>query len=125
MLGASRLAVFWRVVLPQLRPGLIAAWLTTFIVCMRELVASILLLPPGTDTTATFIFNQFEQGDISAAWPWPLSLSFQFDCLNRFSTAPGSPHKLTGSEPPMILGGPASTAKVRAISVRLDHRLIR
>lgn len=67
ILGASRLAVFWRVVLPQLRPGLIAAWLTTFIVCMRELVASILLLPPGTDTTATFIFNQFEQGDISAA----------------------------------------------------------
>ena len=34
---------------------------------MRELVASILLLPPGTDTTATFIFNQFEQGDISVA----------------------------------------------------------
>lgn len=67
ILGASRIAVFWSIVLPQLRPGLIAAWLTTFIVCMRELVASILLLPPGTDTTATFIFNQFEQGDISAA----------------------------------------------------------
>ncbi|MCC5841746.1 MAG: iron ABC transporter permease [Opitutales bacterium] len=67
ILGASRLGVFWRIVLPQLRPGLIAAWLTTFIVCMRELVASILLLPPGVDTTATFIFNQFEQGDISAA----------------------------------------------------------
>ncbi len=67
ILGASRLTVFRRVVLPQLRPALVAAWLTTFIVCMRELVASILLLPPGVDTTATFIFNQFEQGDISAA----------------------------------------------------------
>jgi iron(III) transport system permease protein len=67
ILGASRLAIFWKVVIPQLRPGLIAAWLTTFIVCMRELVASILLLPPGVDTTATFIFNQFEQGDISSA----------------------------------------------------------
>ncbi|MCC5807131.1 MAG: iron ABC transporter permease [Opitutales bacterium] len=67
VLGASPLTVFRRIVLPQLRPALVAAWLTTFIVCMRELVASILLLPPGVDTTATFIFNQFEQGDISAA----------------------------------------------------------
>lgn len=67
MLGASRATVFTRVVLPRLRPALLAAWLTTFIVCMRELVASILLLPPGVDTTATFIFNQFEQGDISEA----------------------------------------------------------
>lgn len=67
ILGAGRARVFISVVLPQLRPALLAAWLTTFIVCMRELVASILLLPPGTDTTATFIFNQFEQGDISVA----------------------------------------------------------
>ena len=67
VLGASRFTIFTRVVLPRLKPALLAAWLTTFIVCMRELVASILLLPPGTDTTATFIFNQFEQGDLSVA----------------------------------------------------------
>lgn len=67
MFNAGRFTIFTRVVLPRLRPALLAAWLTTFIVCMRELVASILLLPPGTDTTATFIFNQFEQGDITTA----------------------------------------------------------
>ncbi|MFV8835185.1 iron ABC transporter permease [Aquisalimonas sp.] len=67
MLGAGRATVFTRIVLPRLRPALLAAWLTTFIVCMRELVASILLLPPGVDTTATFIFNQFEQGEIAIA----------------------------------------------------------
>lgn len=67
ILGARRSTVFLRIVLPQLAPALGAAWLTTFIVCMRELVASILLLPPDVDTTATYIFNQFEQGDIAAA----------------------------------------------------------
>ncbi|AHK79979.1 hypothetical protein M911_13385 [Ectothiorhodospira haloalkaliphila] len=67
MLGAGRARVFFSIVLPQLKPALLAAWVTTFIVCMRELVASILLLPPGADTTATFIFNQFEQGDITMA----------------------------------------------------------
>ncbi len=65
--GAGPLRVLWSVVLPHLKPALLAAWVTTFIVCMRELVASILLLPPGVDTTATFIFNQFEQGDVSEA----------------------------------------------------------
>ena len=67
ILGAGRFTVFTRIVLPRLKPALLAAWLTTFIVCMRELVASILLLPPGVDTTATFIFNQFEQGAIAEA----------------------------------------------------------
>ncbi len=67
VLGASQATVFLRIVLPRLKPALAAAWLTTFIVCMRELVASILLLPPGVDVTATYIFNQFEQGDIAMA----------------------------------------------------------
>jgi len=66
-LGAGRARVFAQVALPHLAPALAAAWLTTFIVCMRELVASLLLLPAGVQTTATFVFNQFEQGDISAA----------------------------------------------------------
>ena len=66
-LGAGRVAVLARIVAPQLGPALAAAWLTTFIVCVRELVCSILLLPPGVETTATFIFNQFEQGDLSSA----------------------------------------------------------
>lgn len=65
--GANRWQVFRFIVLPQLKPALIAAWVTTFIVCMRELVASLLLLPPGVDTSSTFIFNQFEQGDIASA----------------------------------------------------------
>ncbi len=65
--GARPGRVVWSVVLPHLRPALLAAWITTFIVCMRELVASILLLPPGVDTSATFIFNQFEQGDVAEA----------------------------------------------------------
>jgi iron(III) transport system permease protein len=47
LLGAGRLTIFTRIVLPRLRPALLAAWITTFVVCMRELVASLLLLPPG------------------------------------------------------------------------------
>lgn len=66
-LGASRWRTIRTVTLPLLRPSLIAAWATTFVVCLRDLVASVMLLPPGVDTVGSFIFSQFEQGDIASA----------------------------------------------------------
>ncbi len=66
-LGASRWQTLRSVVFPMLRPALFAAWVTTFVVCMRDWVASIILLPPGVQTVGSFIFNQFDQGDISSA----------------------------------------------------------
>ncbi len=67
VLGASPWAVFRHIVLPLLKPGLIAAWMTTFIVCLRDWVASIILLPPGVQTIGSFIFTQFDQGNIGQA----------------------------------------------------------
>lgn len=55
------------VTLPLLCPSLIAAWATTFVVCLRNLVASVMLLPPGVDTVGSYIFSQSEQGDIASA----------------------------------------------------------
>jgi len=67
VMGASKWRVFIKIIFPLLRPYLIASWILSFIICVRELVASILLLPPGIETTATYIFSQFEQGGLSEA----------------------------------------------------------
>ncbi|EIP96930.1 ABC-type Fe3+ transport system, permease component [Opitutaceae bacterium TAV1] len=67
ILGAPRWRILAGIVLPLLRPALLAAWITTFVVCMRDLVASILLLPPGVQTVGSFIFTQFEQGNMARA----------------------------------------------------------
>ncbi len=67
VMGASKWRVFTKIIFPLLRPYLIASWILSFIISVRELVASILLLPPGLETTATYIFSQFEQGSISEA----------------------------------------------------------
>jgi iron(III) transport system permease protein len=67
VLGAGRWRVFAGIVLPLLRPALLAAWVTTFVVCMRDLVASVFLLPPGVQTVGSFIFSQFEQGNMARA----------------------------------------------------------
>jgi iron(III) transport system permease protein len=48
--GANWLQTLWFVLLPLLRPAIIAAWLMMFVICIRELGATILLYAQGTET---------------------------------------------------------------------------
>ena len=67
LLGASRARVWREIVLPLLRPALLAGWALTFVACVRDLVASVMLLPPGAHTVGSYIFTQFEQGEMARA----------------------------------------------------------
>jgi iron(III) transport system permease protein len=67
LLGASRGRVWREIVMPLLRPALLAGWALTFVACIRDLVASVMLLPPGMQTVGSYIFTQFEQGDMARA----------------------------------------------------------
>ncbi len=62
--GAGHFTAFRRIILPLLRPSLIAAMMLVFAIAMRELVASTLLVPVGSQTISTFIWRQFEQGSL-------------------------------------------------------------
>ncbi len=62
MSGASWATTFWRIVLPLLKPGLLAGWIYIVIVSIRELSASILLYSPGTEVVATVIWELWENG---------------------------------------------------------------
>ncbi|MEK0220479.1 ABC transporter permease [Bacillus proteolyticus] len=57
--------IFRKIILPLIIPGVLAGWAMTFTISIRELVASLLVLPPSVETSATFIFAQFEQGEVS------------------------------------------------------------
>jgi len=61
----NNIIVVVKVWLPLLAQGILAGWMMTFIISMRELVGSLLILPPSVETSATFIYSQFEQGDVS------------------------------------------------------------
>lgn len=56
----------FRIVLPLLSKSMLAAYLMAFIIAFRELVAALLILPPGMKTVSTYIFYQFEQGSTGA-----------------------------------------------------------
>jgi iron(III) transport system permease protein len=62
MSGAPWGTMFVRIILPLLKPGLLAGWIYVVIVSIRELSASILLYSPGTEVIATVIWELWENG---------------------------------------------------------------
>lgn len=62
MSGASWGTTFQRIVLPLLKPGLLAGWIYVVIVSIRELSTSILLYSPGTEVVSVLIWELWENG---------------------------------------------------------------
>ncbi len=60
--GAHSGQVLTRILGPMVAPHLFIAMLLVFAIASRELVASVMLAPPGVKTVSTYIFNQFAQG---------------------------------------------------------------
>ena len=63
--GGKTLYLLRRIILPLLLPGILAGWMMTFIISIRELVAALMILPPAMQTSATYIYAQFEQGNLA------------------------------------------------------------
>lgn len=59
-LGASALTVFFRVTLPMIKPGIIAAALFSFVVSFIDLEKSIFLVGPGKTTLQIALVNYLE-----------------------------------------------------------------
>jgi iron(III) transport system permease protein len=62
MSGASWFTTFWRVILPLLKPGLVAGWIYVMLLSIRELSSSILLYSPGTEVVSVVIWELWENG---------------------------------------------------------------
>ena len=62
-LGSKTAAVVWRVYLPLLRPGLLAAALLALVDVMKEMPATMLLRPFGWDTLAVRIYEMTSEGE--------------------------------------------------------------
>lgn len=60
-LGASRWAVFLRIVLPRIRTGVIGGWMLAFIQSFDELTMTVFVATPGTTTLPVAMYNQIAQ----------------------------------------------------------------
>jgi len=68
--GARPIAVLRRVTLPLASPGIAAGAALVFLTCMKELPATLLLRPLGTDTLATRLWTETGVSAFSAAAPY-------------------------------------------------------
>jgi iron(III) transport system permease protein len=55
--GAGWLRTMWRIVIPQMGRGLVAAWVIAFVLAFGELGVSILVAPPGETTLPIRIYT--------------------------------------------------------------------
>lgn len=60
--GSSWIAMFWRILLPLLRPGLLAGWIYIITVSIRELSASVLLYSSGSEVLPVLLFDMWNGG---------------------------------------------------------------
>lgn len=64
--GGSKSFTFVKITLPLIFKGVIAGFMMTFIIGLRELVTPSLIAPPNTLVVSTFIMREFEQGSVSS-----------------------------------------------------------
>lgn len=73
-LGRSPLGALREVTVPLAAPGIAAGAALTFVVCMKELPATLLLRPTGMDTLATRLWTETGAGSFAAAAPYAAAL---------------------------------------------------
>ena len=89
MSGASFGRTFRRVILPLLKPGLIAGWIYVVIVSVRELSSSILLYSPGTEVVSIMIWEYWQNGqyvELSALGVMLIASLLCLVLIERFAT---------------------------------------
>lgn len=73
-LGCSSAAVLRRVTVPLAAPGIAAGTALVLLTCMKELPATLLLRPTGTETLATGLWSHTGVGEYAAAAPYGIAL---------------------------------------------------
>lgn len=63
--GATWWQSFRRVVVPLIVPGLLAGWIYTFVISVRELSSSILLYTPGNEVLSILSWQWYEDGKLT------------------------------------------------------------
>jgi iron(III) transport system permease protein len=66
-LGLNRRAVFWRITIPLLRPGMLAGAALVFLTTIKELPVTLLLGPTGFQTLATQIWSATDEAFFARA----------------------------------------------------------
>ena len=62
--GASRVRVWWEIILPQVKPGIAAVAIFSFLAGWEDLIYVLVFLPPTEKTLATYIESLLAEGSL-------------------------------------------------------------
>ena len=91
-LGATEVAIFWRISLPLALPGIVAATTLAFARALGEFGATLMLagnIPGQTQTIPMAIYFAVEAGAMDEAWFWAIAFEKISD---PWTLEPQSPH---------------------------------
>ena len=63
--GASRAALFRRIVMPLLAPTLLNSWLLVFLLSVQAVALPLLLVGPGSEVMAVTLFELWQNGQVT------------------------------------------------------------
>ena len=66
-MGTPRIAVFFRIILPQLKPAFLVGFINTFTTTMTTVGAIIFLITPSAKVATVELFNEIRDGDYRMA----------------------------------------------------------
>ena len=73
-LGHGPVSTFWRVTLPNIRPGVVAGSVLVFVIAMKELPIAFLLAPTGFRPLAITMFSRTSEGMLMEAAPYAAAI---------------------------------------------------
>ncbi len=89
--GASRAAAFRDIVIPIIRPSLVAGWFLAFIPAVAELTLSILLFSVGNETIGVVVFGLHDEGKIALSAALAVMVTVLMLGINLVTRAVASP----------------------------------
>ena len=63
--GASRAALFRRIVIPLLAASLVSSWLVVFLLSVQVVALPLLLVGPGSEVMAVTLFELWQNGQVT------------------------------------------------------------
>jgi iron(III) transport system permease protein len=79
--GAGLLRVFASILLPLLRPAVFGAWVWVFLIAIRELSVSVLLVSPRSQVIATTIYALWAEGQLGEMAAYSVAVTVAFSAF--------------------------------------------
>ena len=98
-LGCTWMQAFWKVIIPEIKPGIISGALIAFTMSIDDFIISYFTAGSGVSTLAMTIYSMTKSGSARRSMPFPRCSSALCCCCSSSSMSGNPGRSACGSEP--------------------------